>query len=104
MSDLLNHDFKQLQWFSFEVKKPVRYMFTFYFICQFRKRLKQQNLCARESPPPSKPRAFQKIGQMPAQLAIFFGKCPATRSYYDGQMHGPPVLQTDKQNILVAIF
>ena len=53
------------------------------------------------SPPPGKPQAFEKIGQMPGPAGNFVGKCPAPRSYYHGQMPDPPLHPT---KILVANF
>ena len=55
-------------------------------------------------PPPGKPRVFEKIGEMPAQRAIFIGKCPAFRFYYDGKMPGPPVHQTNIQKYQMSFF
>ena len=43
--------------------------------------------------PRANPRAFEKkmSNALPCPAGIFLNKCPSLRSYYDGQMLGPPV-------------
>ena len=55
---------------------------------------------SREHPPGQTSDILEKNCQMPA---IFVNKCPAPRSFYEGQLPGLPVRQTNIQN-LVASF
>ena len=58
---------------------------------------------SREHHPPGQtpgvyPGHLKKLFKCPALRAIFVGKCPVSRSYYDGQMSGPPVHPINIQN------
>ena len=61
-----------------------------------------RSLCASQfqprASPPANPGQLKKLVKCPALWAIFVGKCPAPRSYYDGQMPGPPVHPITTQN------
>ena len=48
-------------------------------------------------PAVSIPQALEKMVKCPELRAIFVGKCPTPRSYYDCQMLGPPVHPTNIQ-------
>ena len=55
---------------------------------------------ASQIEPRANPGHLKELVKCPAQRAIFVGKMPRPRSYYDGQMSGPLI----HTKILVAIF
>ena len=61
-----------------------------------------RTLCAsqfqREASPGKTPGHLKKLVKCPVQWAIFVGKCPALRSYYDSKIPGPPSIRPKCKN------